>query len=100
MREASTFYINTNASTTCAWCSHRKRISLPSAAIPDNFQFPRWSLDFSILRAYEHGRPAKTLNYLKINFAGPRADELVFVAGHPGTTQRLETARSWSSSAT
>jgi hypothetical protein len=58
---------------------------------PDNFQFPRWSLDFSILRAYEHGRPAKTPNYLKINFAGPRADELVFVAGHPGTTQRLET---------
>jgi len=58
---------------------------------PDNFQFPRWSLDFSILRAYEHGKPAKTPNYLKINFAGPRADELVFVAGHPGTTQRLET---------
>src|ERR1700738_873277 len=58
---------------------------------PDNFQFPRWSLDFSMLRAYEHGRPAKTPNYLKINFAGPRADELVFVSGHPGTTQRLET---------
>jgi hypothetical protein len=58
---------------------------------PDNFQFPRWSLDFSVLRAYEHGKPAQTPNYLKINFAGPRADELVFVAGHPGTTQRLET---------
>ncbi len=58
---------------------------------PDNFQFPRWSLDFSMLRAYEHGKPAKTPNYLKISFAGPRADELVFVAGHPGTTQRLET---------
>ncbi len=58
---------------------------------PDNFQFPRWSLDFSMLRAYEHGRPAKTPNYLKINFAGPRPDELVFVSGHPGTTQRLET---------
>jgi hypothetical protein len=58
---------------------------------PDNFQFPRWSLDFSMLRAYEHGTPAKTPNYLKINFTGPRANELVFVAGHPGTTQRLET---------
>jgi len=58
---------------------------------PDNFQFPRWSLDFSVLRAYEHGTPAKTPNYLKINFTGPLADELVFVAGHPGTTQRLET---------
>jgi Peptidase S46 len=58
---------------------------------PDNFQFPRWSLDFSMLRAYEHGKPAKIANYLRVNFAGPRADELVFVAGHPGTTQRSET---------
>jgi hypothetical protein len=58
---------------------------------PDNFQFPRWSLDFSMLRAYEHGKPAKTPDFLRINFAGPRANELVFVAGHPGTTQRLET---------
>ena len=26
---------------------------------PDNFQFPRWSLDFAVLRAYEHGKPGK-----------------------------------------
>ena len=58
---------------------------------PDNFQFPRWSLDFSILRAYDHGKPAKTPDYLRINFAGPQANELVFVAGHPGSTSRLET---------
>jgi hypothetical protein len=58
---------------------------------PDNFQFPRWSLDFAMLRAYEHGRPARTPNYLKIDFSGPRAGEPVFVAGHPGSTSRLET---------
>lgn len=58
---------------------------------PDNFQFPRWSLDFSMLRAYENGKPAKTTNRLRIDFAGPRAGELVFVAGHPGSTQRLQT---------
>jgi Peptidase S46 len=58
---------------------------------PDNFQFPRWCLDFAILRAYERGVPAKTSDYLKINFAGPQADALVFVAGHPGSTSRLET---------
>jgi Peptidase S46 len=58
---------------------------------PDNFQFPRWTLDFSVLRAYEHGKPASTPNYLKINFAGPRVDELVFVSGHPGSTSRQET---------
>ncbi len=58
---------------------------------PDNFQFPRWSLDFSILRVYENGKPAVTPNYLRINFAGPAPNQLVFVAGHPGSTARLET---------
>jgi hypothetical protein len=58
---------------------------------PDNFQFPRWSLDFAILRAYDHGKPARTPDYLKIDFSGPQAGELVFVSGHPGSTSRLET---------
>jgi hypothetical protein len=58
---------------------------------PDNFQFPRWSLDFSVLRAYENEKPAITPNYLQIDFAGPSANQLVFVPGHPGSTARLQT---------
>ena len=58
---------------------------------PDNFQFPRWSLDFSMLRAYENNKPAATPNYLQINFNGPAANQVVFVAGHPGSTARLQT---------
>ena len=58
---------------------------------PDNFQFPRWSLDFSMLRAYEGDKPAATPNYLQINFAGPAPGQLVFVPGHPGSTARLQT---------
>ncbi|HMH27848.1 MAG TPA: S46 family peptidase [Steroidobacteraceae bacterium] len=58
---------------------------------PDNFQFPRWSLDFSILRAYEDNKPAQTPDYLQIDFAGPGANQLVFVSGNPGTTERLQT---------
>ncbi len=58
---------------------------------PDNFQFPRWALDFAVLRAYENDKPAVTPNYLQINFDGPAADQLVFVAGHPGSTVRLQT---------
>ena len=58
---------------------------------PDNFQFPRWCLDFSILRAYENGKPARTPNFLPVNFDGPAEHELVFVSGHPGRTQRLQT---------
>src|ERR1700677_3597592 len=58
---------------------------------PDNFQFPRWSLDFSLLRAYENDKPAVTPNYLQIDFDGPSPGELVFVSGHPGSTARLQT---------
>jgi hypothetical protein len=58
---------------------------------PDNFQFPRWCLDFSLLRAYENGRPATTPQHLAIDFDGPEAGEPVFVAGHPGSTDRLLT---------
>ncbi len=55
---------------------------------PDNFQFPRWCLDMSVLRAYENGKPAVTPNYLKFNWNGPQEKELVFVTGHPGSTDR------------
>src|SRR4051812_14127912 len=58
---------------------------------PDNFQFPRWCLDMGILRAYENGKPVSTPNYLRINFAGPKAGDPVFVSGHPGSTDRLLT---------
>ena len=58
---------------------------------PDNFQFPRYCLDMSIMRAYEGDKPASTPNHLRINFAGPQEGEPVFVAGHPGATDRLLT---------
>jgi hypothetical protein len=59
---------------------------------PDNFQFPRWCLDMSVLRAYgPDGKPATTPNFLALRAAGPQAGELVFVSGHPGSTQRLLT---------
>ncbi len=66
----------------------------PEAAIaafggdPDNFQFPRWCFDMSLLRVYVNGRPAVTPNHLTIDFAGPKAGDPVFVAGHPGSTDR------------
>ena len=58
---------------------------------PDNFQFPRYCLDMSMMRVYENGKPASTPNYLKVNFAGPEAGDPVFVSGHPGNTDRLLT---------
>jgi hypothetical protein len=58
---------------------------------PDNFNFPRWSLDFSLLRVYENGKPLRTPDHLSWRIEGPSAGEPVFVAGHPGSTARLLT---------
>jgi hypothetical protein len=58
---------------------------------PDNFQFPRWCLDMSILRVYENGKPAKTPNRLRFNWDGPDPGDPTFVSGHPGNSDRLLT---------
>ena len=69
----------------------------PEAAIaafggdPDNFQFPRWCLDMSVLRVYENGKAAATPEYLSFNWSGAKDGEATFVAGHPGATERLLT---------
>ncbi|MBL8267424.1 S46 family peptidase [Steroidobacter sp.] len=58
---------------------------------PDNFNFPRWSLDFTLMRAYDKGKPARTPNHLTWRVEGPQPGEATFVAGHPGSTSRLLT---------
>ena len=58
---------------------------------PDNFEFPRFNLDVAIFRAYENGAPVKVNHFLKWNPAGTREGDLVFLTGHPGSTQRLIT---------
>jgi hypothetical protein len=55
---------------------------------PDNFEYPRFDLDVCIFRAYENGKPAKIEHYLKWNSKGPADNELTFVSGHPGRTDR------------
>lgn len=58
---------------------------------PDNFNFPRWCLDMSILRVYENGKPAATPDHLEWRIEGLEPGEAMFVAGRPGRTQRLLT---------
>ncbi|WP_438480120.1 S46 family peptidase [Oleiharenicola lentus] len=58
---------------------------------PDNFEFPRYDLDVTVVRAYENGVPAKVEHFLTWNSAGVKEGDLVFLAGHPGATQRLIT---------
>ncbi len=58
---------------------------------PDNFNFPRYCLDFSFLRLYENGAPAVTPAHLNMRFTPLSADEIVLIAGNPGRTSRLRT---------
>ncbi|HEY6843208.1 MAG TPA: S46 family peptidase, partial [Thermoanaerobaculia bacterium] len=58
---------------------------------PDNFEYPRYDLDICIFRAYENGKPAKTTDYLRFSPTGPKDGDLIFVSGHPGRTDRLNT---------
>lgn len=60
---------------------------------PDNFEFPRYDLDVCFFRVYEDGKPAKVEHHLAWSDHGAGNDELVFVAGHPGRTNRLNTVK-------
>ena len=58
---------------------------------PDNFVFPRFDLDFSLMRVHENGEAIKPGHFLKWATTGLSDGDLVFAAGHPGSTDRLLT---------
>ena len=55
---------------------------------PDNFNFPRFDLDMSLLRVYENGAPAQVASFFPLKPAGAAEGEATFITGHPGSTQR------------
>ncbi|MDG5493555.1 S46 family peptidase [Niveispirillum sp. BGYR6] len=59
---------------------------------PDNFNFPRYCLDMSLLRVYgADGKPLKSPNHFKWSKQGTKPGEATFVSGHPGSTSRQRT---------
>lgn len=70
----------------------------------DNWVWPRHSGDFAFLRAYvapdgsaaeysEKNIPYKPAKFLKVNPAGVRENDFVFVLGYPGRTYRHQPAK-------
>ena len=69
----------------------------------DNWRWPRHAGDFTLMRAYvgHDGKPAqhaetnvpyKPARWLRVSPKGASPGEIVFVAGFPGRTERLQTA--------
>ncbi len=59
---------------------------------PDNFTYPRYSLDFTVWRVYENGQPLNTSdNYFQVNPKGAVEKDLVFAISNPGSTERYRT---------
>ncbi len=59
---------------------------------PDNFTYPRFGLDFAMVRVWENGAPLDSADfYLPWRTEGAQAGEPVFTVGFPGDTDRLKT---------
>ncbi|MFL5330535.1 MAG: S46 family peptidase [Gemmataceae bacterium] len=58
---------------------------------PDNFEYPRFDLDMCFFRVYEDDKAVRPEHFLKWSPNGSAENELIFVSGHPGRTNRLDT---------
>ncbi len=59
---------------------------------PDNFTYPRYSLDFAFFRLLDDdGAPLTTPDHFDWSREGVDEGDLVFVIGNPGSTSRLQT---------
>lgn len=58
----------------------------------ENFEYPRHCLDLCFMRIYDNNLPLCCDHYLSWSGNGPQEGELLFVAGHPGRTERQITA--------
>jgi hypothetical protein len=58
---------------------------------PDNFTYPRYSLDMSFFRIYEDGEPYRPDFYFPWSMESVGEGDAVFMIGNPGSTSRLQT---------
>jgi hypothetical protein len=58
----------------------------------DNFEYPRFDLDCTFFRIWKDGAPLQAEHHLSWSADGCAEGDLIFVAGHPGRTERVYTA--------
>jgi hypothetical protein len=58
----------------------------------DNWEWPRHNGDFSIVRAYENGKPYNPDKHLDVNASGTKDGDFTFILGYPGRTYRNQPA--------
>lgn len=57
---------------------------------PENFSFPRHAFDVALIRVWDKGAPLQTPNnYFPFDKAGPAENDLTFISGNPGATDRF-----------
>ena len=78
--------------------THARLVMAPELQIgyfggdPDNFTYPRYSLDFAFFRLYgDDGQPLETGDHFRWSETGSAAGDLIFILGNPGSTSRLQT---------
>jgi hypothetical protein len=57
----------------------------------DNFTYPRFDLDMTLVRVYDGGKPYAPKDWLKWSASGPKEGDTVFMSGNPGRTNRFST---------
>jgi hypothetical protein len=58
---------------------------------PDNFSYPRYDLDATLLRIYEHDKPLASPHFLKFATHKVHAGDIAIASGNPGSTEREST---------